>query len=334
MLRCAVSARLSVALAFTVAEDRRVDLADDAVAMARRLGDPRALAVALAAWCDAVAGPDHVTARRAAATEIIASAHAARDRSLELLGIRLEVVALAEAGDWAGVDRAVNGYARVARSVRQPGLMWLEPLWRGARATMRGDHAAEAEHESELTRLAEASGSSNAELLQLTQRFVRGVLSGSSPQVGVARFLELAPDLAAASYCTLALLRAGAGDLPEARGMLGAYLVTRAATARDSEWLPEMVQAAQTAELTGHGAPRPRCTRSSAPYAGLFAVEGILAATWGCVDAYLAALAPGCCGTAEAARRLVVEGGPDAQRGRGRRPPHPHPAPRAARRSD
>jgi hypothetical protein len=302
VLRCAVSARLSVALAFTGAEDRRVELADDAVAMARRLGDPRALAVALAAWCDAVAGPDHVTARQAAATEIIVSAHAAHDRSLELLGIRLEVVALAEAGDWAGVDRAVDSYTRVVRSVRQPGLMWLEPLWRGARATMRGDSAAEAEHEVELTRLAEASGSSNAELLQLTQRFARGVLSGSPPQVGVTRFLELAPDLAAASYCTLALLRAGAGDLPEARGMLEAYLVTRAATAQDSEWLPEMVQAAQTAELTGHREAAAEVYANLSPYAGLFAVEGILAATWGCVDAYLAALAR-MLGRPEAARR-------------------------------
>jgi hypothetical protein len=84
--------------------------------------------------------------------------------------------------------------------------------------------------------------------------------------------------------------------------MLEAYLVTRAATARDSEWLPEMVQAAQTAELTGHREAAAEVYANLSPYAGLFAVEGILAATWGCVDAYLAALAR-MLGRPEAARR-------------------------------
>ena len=66
-VRCAVTARLSVALAFTGADERRADVAGAAVAMARRLDDPRTLAVALAAWCDAVAGPDHVAVRLGAA---------------------------------------------------------------------------------------------------------------------------------------------------------------------------------------------------------------------------------------------------------------------------
>ena len=300
--RCAVLARLSVALAFTGAEDRRVAAADDAVSMARRLDDPRALAVALAAWCDAVAGPDHVAARRDAASEIIANARAVRDRSLELLGGRLKLVALAEAGNWVGVDGEIDTYARVAGTVRQPGLMWLVPLWRGARATMRGDRAAEAAHEAELARLVDASGSVNAELLMLTQMFARGILSGSPAEDSLGRFVELAPEMAAASYCTPALLRAVGGDLAEARTLLESYLVARAATARDSEWLPEMVQAAQTAELTGHHEAAAEVYANLVPYAGLFAVEGILAATWGCVDAYLAALA-GMLGRPEVARR-------------------------------
>ena len=105
-LRSAVSARLSVALAFTGAEPRRRNLADAAVAMARRLGDPRALAVALAARCDALAGPDHVAARQGMAGEIVVCARAARDRTLELLGRRLRLLALAEAGRWPEVDRS------------------------------------------------------------------------------------------------------------------------------------------------------------------------------------------------------------------------------------
>jgi len=78
VLRTAVTARLSVALAFTAGEGRRRGLAEDAVATARRLGDARALAGALAAWCDAAAGPEHVADRRAPAAPSLAIAPAAR----------------------------------------------------------------------------------------------------------------------------------------------------------------------------------------------------------------------------------------------------------------
>ena len=195
-LRSAVSARLSVALSFTGDEQRRRDLADDAVAMARRVDDPQALVAALAARCDVLAGPDHVLERQAAAEEIIACARRARDRTQELLGRRLRLLALAEAGDWIGVDREIDTYARVAETVRQPGLIWYVPLWRGMRAAMRGDPVAVAEYTAELTRRVQLSGSGNAEILALTQLFVREVDAGRGAQVLAAfdRFTQLAPD--------------------------------------------------------------------------------------------------------------------------------------------
>ena len=55
----------------------------------------------------------------------------------------------------------------------------------------------------------------------------------------------------------------------------------------DSEWLPAMVQSAQVALLlTDLGAAR-TVYAALEPYAGLFAVEGILAGTWGSVDGFL-----------------------------------------------
>ena len=124
MLRCAVTARLSVALTFTAGEPRRRPLAEDAVAMARRLDDPTALAAALAALCDAIAGPAHVEERHAAATEIVAAARRARDVPRELLGRRLRVVALAEAGRWDDVDLEIGAYAVAVAPLRRPGLSW------------------------------------------------------------------------------------------------------------------------------------------------------------------------------------------------------------------
>ncbi|GAY09472.1 AAA family ATPase [Pseudonocardia sp. N23] len=304
-LRCAVTARLSVALSHTAGEDRRAGLADAAVAMARRLGDPRARASALAAWCDAVAGPDHVAARRAAATEIVESARGARDRAAELLGRRLRLVAMAEAGDWVAVDAEIDGYARVAAAVRRPGLSWLVPLWRGTRATMRGDTAAEAVHTAERDRLATLSGSPNAELLAMTQDFVRAALRGRA-SASVGRFQELAPESVAASHCTVALLHALSGASVQARLSLQRYLAARSDGPRDSEWLPEVVQCARTALIVGDRDAARDVYALLVPFAGQFAIEGILAGTWGSVDGHLGRLAASV-GDDTAARRHLAD---------------------------
>ena len=70
-LRAAVRARLSLALAGSVPDADRVGLAEGAVAAARRAGAPEIECAALAAYCDAIAGPDHVAERAAAATRMI-----------------------------------------------------------------------------------------------------------------------------------------------------------------------------------------------------------------------------------------------------------------------
>src|SRR5262249_60309693 len=122
--------------------------------MARRMGDPAVLATALAARCDAISGPDHVAERRTAAAEIIELARAGRDRTGEMLGRRLLVVALAEAGEWPAVDAEISAYARRAEHLAQPRLTWYVPLWRGARALTRGDLAPAGQHGRGARRLA------------------------------------------------------------------------------------------------------------------------------------------------------------------------------------
>jgi len=287
VLRCAVLARLSVALTFTDGEPRRRELAEQAVAVARRLADPAALATALAALCDATAGPAHVEERRAAASAIVTAARQAGDVPRELLGRRLRVVALAEAGRWADVDREIDAYAAAVAPLRRPGLSWYVPLWRAARAAMQGRDPAD--HVAELTALVARSGSLNAELLRLTQQFIFSVLAGRPDEESLARFFELAPE-DAATRCTQALVWAASGR-PGAAELLADYLDHRLDGPADSEWLPEMVQSAQVAVLIGDRQAAARLRRVLEPYADLFAIEGILAGTWGCVAGHLAALA-------------------------------------------
>ena len=248
-LRSAVAARLSVALTFTGAEHRRRHLADDAVAMARRIHDPRALATALAAQCDAFAGPDHIDVRRAAADEIITCARTVHDRTMELLGRRMRLVALAEAGELGrGADDQIRSYAAVSEPTRQPGLNWYLPLWRGMRAAMRGDRPAQDEQAAELQRLVAFSGSKNALLLEGTQHLVRAIDAGRPRRCGsLARAVHRRPSRAC--VCRPTDLRAAVGaHRLHRRGTwrLAAYVRGLRDRVKDSEWLPEVVQAAMT----------------------------------------------------------------------------------------
>jgi tetratricopeptide (TPR) repeat protein len=286
--RAALLGRLSLALAFTeAAPEQREALSTEAVAMARRLGDPAVLAAALAARCDAISGPDHVAERRAAATEIIELARAGGDRTGEMLGRRLLVVALAEGSEWSAVDAEISAYARLAGHLAQHRLTWYVPLWRGARALMRGELARADEHARELSELAEQAGSVNAQLLGLVQRFVRLVSEGRADDF--AEIVGLIPDEPQSAACAQALLDARRGRLAEARADLDR--VVAGTVPRDGEWLPKYVQVSVAAVLADHRTAAKLAYRLLKPYAGQSAVEGILAGSWGSVAAHLGLLA-------------------------------------------
>ena len=167
--RAQVLARLSVALSFTASDERRRELAEEAVAMGRRLGDPGALAGALAAHCDAVAGPAYVDLREQQAGEIVALARQVPDVGLELLGLRLRVIARLERGDLVGGEA---GHRRVRAPGRAaaPALLLLVrravARARGAPGRRPGQMAACA---AEVGRLAELGGSRNATVLSTVQ---------------------------------------------------------------------------------------------------------------------------------------------------------------------
>jgi len=290
--RAALLGRLSLALAFTDAAPRqREALSAEAVAMARRLGDPAVLAAVLAARCDAISGPDHIAERRAAAGEIIELARAGGDRTVEMLGRRLLVVALAEAAEWSAVDAEISSYARAAGHLGQPRLTWYVPLWRGARALMRGDLVLADEQARELSELAGHAGSVNAPLLGLVQRFVRLVSEGRASELGAdfAGIVSLIPADPRATACAQALLHARRGEFAEARADLDR--VVAGTVPRDGEWLPKYAQVSVAAVLAGHRAAAEVAYRLLEPYAGCCAVEGILAGSWGSVAAHLGLLA-------------------------------------------
>ncbi|MFC7184477.1 AAA family ATPase, partial [Kitasatospora paranensis] len=302
-LRAAVTARLSVAAALVEPEERRIALAEEAVRLARTAAAPAALGSALAALCDARSGPDHCRHRSAWADEIVGLARALPDPALELLGRRLRLVALLETGDHAGADAEVLAFDALADALRRPLYAWYVPLWRGARALLEGRYEDCGRHLAEAEEAGRRAGSENAAILTTTQRWC--MLAATGDRAGLAALaagggLEEMPGVW--PRVTLALLAAQCGRADDAARRLTAVAPRLAGAPRDSEWLPMLAQAAETVGLLGgHPAAR-ELYRLLAPYAGLWAVEGIGAAVRGPVEHHLALLAAATDDPAAAAR--------------------------------
>jgi hypothetical protein len=291
-LRASLLGRLSVALTYVDSPARRSNLAEESVAMARRLGDPKTLAYALAAHCDAISDPDHCVERRAAATEIIDLAGG--DRALELLGRRLRLVAALEFGDVAAVDAEIEAFARVADALRQGIYRWYAPLWRAMRALMDGRPAEAERLGAEAMAIGEAAGSENAFLLG---NVFRGVLamerfdwkSAAAVVLALAPIPEASPPGSITNPAALFVPEiepeATRRELDRlAAGGLGAVPF-------DSEWLPNLCQVARACFVSRHTTLAAIAYDSLKPYGDLFAVEGIGAGCYGSVSRHLGLLA-------------------------------------------
>jgi tetratricopeptide (TPR) repeat protein len=306
--RAQLLARLSIALSFVAEHDRRRSLADEAVAVARRLGDQATLGYCLAAWCDAVAGPTHSEARAAAAREVVDLATAAGDPRLELLGRRLLLVALLELGDVAGADEQIAAYERTPLAGREPLYRWYLPLWRGMRALMAGQTDECERWTAEADVIGTAAHSDNAAMLVLTQRWVRhrveGDLMGAGGLLegeGTAIFGPL-PSVLPFTVLRDLLLRRTDVAAASYRSMLDALL---RAPEEDAERLPALAQAVEAVLAFGDRDGAARLEPVLAPFDDRVVIEGIGAAVYGPLGHYRALLLD-LLGRSDEARELRV----------------------------
>jgi tetratricopeptide (TPR) repeat protein len=291
-LRAWTLARLSVALSFVAPAPRRRLLAEQAVAMARRLDDRIALAHALAAHCDAIAGPAEVRIRLDEATEIIELAWLAADRGLELLGRRFRVVGLLELGDSLGADAEITTFGQVAAELRQPLYSWYVPLWRGMRAHRSGDLAECERCAAEAARVGALADSRNAQALSFIQRnWV--VLERGSPVASAESITALAaelPELAPSGVESMLDLFPLQPSTPRRTAAMDGIEGVLAGLPMDSEWLSNLCFAAWSVIDQRHRGAAAVLLDALRPYADLFAVDGIAVATHGCVARPLGAL--------------------------------------------
>lgn len=291
--RALVMARLSVAMAFVADDRRRLDLSEAAVRIARELGDPLVLGHALAARCDAVAGPEHTEVRRALADETVRLASQAGDRRLGLLGLRHAALASLELGDMDAFDDHARQFAADADVIGDPLYGWYVPLWRGMRALMHGDTAAAAAACAAAAAIGDTVGSVNCRMLTLTQTWVRLRVEGRFAEASQALMTEAGEVFGPepGNVMLEAICHLHAGDLDRARAAVARVRNLLEGLPRDSEWLATLAQAAEVASALGDADLASVVDELLAPFDGRVVVEGIGAAVCGPVGAVRAPLA-------------------------------------------
>ena len=105
-----------------------------------------------------------------AADEILRCAVTARDVRLELLGRRLRLVSLLEAGRIDEFDAEVAAFASGAERLGQPVYSWYVPLWQAMRAAMDGHFDAAERLRVAASAIGATANSENALMLVSSQR--------------------------------------------------------------------------------------------------------------------------------------------------------------------
>ena len=169
-LRARVLARLAVSLYYRAdAAERRARLADEAVAMARRLGDPRTIAQVLVNAQYATWGPDTTERDIGWAEELLRLSEELRDGELAVATRHRQVDFLLELDDLAGADIAIDALERLARENADPRARAYVPMQRARRAMIEGRYAEVERLSAEADAVGRRLGDSMISMLAETQ---------------------------------------------------------------------------------------------------------------------------------------------------------------------
>jgi predicted ATPase/DNA-binding NarL/FixJ family response regulator len=239
-LRARVLARLAKALLYTPQAQRRLQLSEEAVALARRLGDPATLAAVLYDHHLAIWGSEQAEVageRLAVATEVVALAEQIGDRAMALRGRGLRRSDLLELGDVAGFDADLAAAEQAARELRQLHYDWQLPMARACRAVLAGRFAEAEELADQALAIGRRAGDQAVELYYHagtigTLRFLQGRAAET-----IELFQDLAARLPAVTLlrAVLAAELAAAGRIDQARAEVE-RLEDLAALPRDPGW--------------------------------------------------------------------------------------------------
>jgi hypothetical protein len=121
--------------------DRRASVIEEAVAVARRIDDQRALVTAFHARYWTLTVPEMVDERLAYTREMLEAAEQTGDREMEFLAHNARFHRFLELGDGRGLDKEMEAMTGVADLIRQPSYLWHTLCLRVVRAILDARYA-------------------------------------------------------------------------------------------------------------------------------------------------------------------------------------------------
>ena len=268
-LRARLLAGLARALRFGGVRERAASLGDEAVRMARRVGDPAALVYALNGQRIAGWRLEDVGERLAVAAELQRLAEGIGDGELALEGRLWRFRTLLELGDIEAAKRDIHDYGQVADALGQPQYRSLAATWTAVTALLEGRFA-DAERSSEQAlAIGHREQSRDAAMffmgLVLTLRREQGQLRELADLEPVAREMAEEYPTVPVLRATLALLYCDLAREEEARREFERLAASDFADLEeDWVWLPCLTLLAEVVRLPRRCPPRGQAVRAAA----------------------------------------------------------------------
>lgn len=220
-LRAALLGRLAVALYFSPSDERRQHASQQALEMARRLGDQATLGGALLTRHFALWSPGHAAERLEIASEAVRLGERSGSLDTLLSGLWWQVTDLIELGDISAACVTLDVYKRLSTERRLARDQWYAALSEAAVALLRGRYTEAEELSARAYELGARSEAENAPQFLGVQTFLRYREQGrlreleASVRVFAGRFPALP-----VWQCALAFLYSEVGELDGARSVL------------------------------------------------------------------------------------------------------------------
>jgi tetratricopeptide (TPR) repeat protein len=295
--RARLLAALGQELLYAGDRERRVRLSQEAVDMARRLGDPATLAHVLLERFFTISGPSTLDERLDDSAELLSLAEGLGDPTMTAQALIIHARNNAEAGRLEEADRHLEGAERLVGELGQPTLRWFVGNSRAVRVLLAGDLAEGERLVHANFELGQATGQSDApvffasHLLQL--RFAQGrlgELEGRIVEAAANPGIQRNSTTNALFQAYLALVLCESGRSDEARVPYERLAGTGfAAVPVDNGWMQAMSACALVCARLGDRPGASALYGLLAPYADqfVFAYGG----AWGAVAHYLGLLA-------------------------------------------
>jgi DNA-binding SARP family transcriptional activator len=291
-VRVRLLARLATAIRDDPSRERRVALAQEALEIARRSGDPLTLAYALEGHLLATAGPDLGGEGIGVGDQLISLGEQIDDKERVFSGRDFRLGTLWNLVDRTGIDVEIDSLARLADELRQPDQRWYLETARTMLALMEGRFEQAEQLITETLALGQQAESYHALVSQRLQLFVLRRAQGRLAELEetIGRSVHEYPALLR-FRCALAHLHAQLGRDRHARTALDGLLSRDLGREHvDTEWLFTISLLADPCALLGHEDAAATLYSLLLPYKDLYA-QAPAEATFGSVARGLGVLA-------------------------------------------